>query len=94
MMSLSLLEYITRVFASKETLETARLSKKAFTRKRSIPFTNALHFMLDMRTTTLQTRLNEFFKHNGGENLLVSKHFPNYAQISTIRRLKVPWGGW
>jgi len=66
MMSLSLLEYIARVFVSKETLETARLSKKAFTRKRSMPFTNALHFMLDMRTTTLQTRLNEFFKHNGG----------------------------
>ena len=66
MLSLRLLDYITRIFKSKETLETARLQEKAFTRERSMPFSNALHFMLDMRTTTLQTRLNSFFKHNGG----------------------------
>jgi hypothetical protein len=66
MMSLSLLDYITQVFDSKETLETARLFNEAFTRDRNMPFTKALYFMLDMRTTTLQTRLNAFFNHNGG----------------------------
>ena len=67
MMSLSLLDYITNAFNSKEMLETARLHEAAFTRNRSMPFSNALYFMLDMRTTTLQTRLNMFFNHNGGD---------------------------
>ena len=66
MMSLGLLDYLTNVIDSNETLETARLRREAFTRNRSMPFSNALYFMLDMRTTTLQTRLNAFFKHNGG----------------------------
>ena len=66
MMSLSILEYISQTFNNKETLETARTQEQAFTRKRGMPFSDALHFMLDMRTTTLQTRLNAFFKHNGG----------------------------
>ena len=66
MMSKSLLDYIAHVIKSKKTLIFARIHETAFTRKRSMPFANALYFMLDMRTTTLQTRLNIFFKHNGG----------------------------
>jgi len=66
MLSLNLLDYIIKVIKSGETLETARLRENAFTRERSMPFPNALSFMLDMRTTTLQTRLNAFFKYNGG----------------------------
>ncbi len=66
MLSLKLLEYITKVFSSDETLKTARTRERSFTRRRSMPFPNALYFMMDMRTTTLQTRLNEFFRHNGG----------------------------
>ena len=66
MMSLSLLEQLTNVFDSKATLDIARSHEKAFTRNRNMPFSNALYFMLDMRTTTIQTRLNAFFKHNGG----------------------------
>jgi hypothetical protein len=66
MISLSLLDYISKVFGDQETLKSARTHEAAFTRKRSMPFVNALHFMLDMRTTTLQTRLNAFFRQNGG----------------------------
>ena len=66
MLSLHLLETITNIFDSNETLETSRLREQSFTRNRSMPFPNALYFMLDMRTTTLQTRLNAFFNHNGG----------------------------
>lgn len=57
---------IARTFDSEKTLERARTNDKAFTRNRSMPFPKALSFMLDMRTTTIQTRLNMFFNHNGG----------------------------
>ena len=67
MISLGLLDFVAQVFDDKGTLEVARLCKTAFTRNRSMPFSNALYFMLDMRTTTIQTRLNAFYKHNGGE---------------------------
>lgn len=75
MRSLSLLESIAKAFDDKETLKTARIHEKAFTRKRSMPFANALYFMLDMRTTTLQTRLNAFFKHNGGGDPISQQAF-------------------
>ena len=45
-----------------ETLDVARLRKNAFTRTRSMTFAHALSFMLDMRKTTLQTRLNFYFR--------------------------------
>jgi len=63
-----LLSSIAQTFDSNETLERARLNERAFTRNRSMPFRNALYFMLDMRKTTIQTRLNAFYNHNkGGE---------------------------
>jgi hypothetical protein len=43
------------------TLEAARAYDCAFTRNRAMPFVKALSFLLDMRKTTLQTRLNLFF---------------------------------
>jgi len=56
---LRLLAFIAK---SKDTLETAKLRKNVFIRKRKMPFANALSFLLDMRKTTLQTRLNLYFK--------------------------------
>jgi len=44
-----------------KTLEKSKLRNYAFTRNRKMPFTNALCFLLDIRKTTLQTRLNLFF---------------------------------
>lgn len=49
-------------------LAIARLKKTAFTRERGMSFPDALSFMLDMRKTTLQTRLNLFFRNvKGGD---------------------------
>jgi len=57
------LKYITN---AKMTLETSRLREKAFTRNRKMSFPNALSFLMDMRKTTLQTRLNLYFKQTEG----------------------------
>lgn len=65
MISIELLELLKEVIHDHKTLETARLQNNAFTRKRKMPFPSALCFMLDMRKTTLQTRLNMYFEHNG-----------------------------
>ena len=52
----------------RSTLDAARLRENAFTRRRKMSFADALTFLLDMRKTTLQTRLNLFFeKTEGGE---------------------------
>ena len=51
-------------------LHISRINDKAFTRKREggMGFPEALSFMLDMRKTTIQTRLNQFYKHvKGGD---------------------------
>ncbi len=64
--SISILRIIKEIFDSVETLKSARAHERAFTRKRNMPFSNALYFMLDMRKTTLQTRLNAFWMQNGG----------------------------
>lgn len=47
------------------TMEEARFSKRYFTRNRKMSFADALCFMLDMRKTTIQTRLNLYFKTKG-----------------------------
>jgi hypothetical protein len=51
-------------------LKISRLNENAFTRKRvgGMGFSDALSFMLDMRKTTIQTRLNQFYSHvKGGD---------------------------
>ena len=48
------------------TLDGARLKEHAFTRKRGMIFPDALSFLLDMRKTTLQTRLNFYFQNVKG----------------------------
>ncbi len=59
---------ITAILNAPATLTRARLKAEAFTRTRSMPFTEALKFMLDMSKNALQVRLNRFFKHkNGGD---------------------------
>jgi len=53
-----------------KTLDVARLKENAFTRNRGMPFPDALSFMLDMRKTTLQTRLNLYFRNvKGGDSI-------------------------
>jgi len=49
-------------------LEVSRQKDTAFTRKRSMGFEDALCFQLDMGKTTIQSRLNRFYRHvKGGD---------------------------
>lgn len=65
---LKLLGLLHRIVNSPQTLSLARLRAHAFTRIREMSFPDALSFMLDMRKTTLQTRLNLYFGHvKGGD---------------------------
>lgn len=68
MKNLDYLSMLTNIAQSKDTLDTAKLRENAFTRNRKMPFTSAISFLLDMRKTTLQTRLNLYFSTTkGGE---------------------------
>jgi hypothetical protein len=63
-----LLSKLKEITEGKETLEKSRQTVEAFTRKRGMTFAEAIRFMLDMRKTTLQTRLNMFYRNvKGGE---------------------------
>jgi len=61
MLSKEVLNYIAFIVNAQQTLDFARTKEKSFTRKRGMPFPSVLTFMLDMRKTTLQTRLNQFY---------------------------------
>ena len=67
MKSLALMDLMKIAVHDPKLLESSRLYESAFTRNRKMPFASALTFLLDMRKTTLQTRLNMFFEHNGDD---------------------------
>jgi len=68
MKMLEMLAYLQFVTHDEQTLDTARLKQNSFTRNRGMPFSDAISFLLDMRKTTLQTRLNIYFdKVKGGK---------------------------
>ena len=65
MESIKYLETIRLITNMGETLTKARIKAKSFIRKRMMSFSSAIEFMLDMRKTTLQTRLNIYFEQTG-----------------------------
>jgi hypothetical protein len=68
MLHTDILEMLRILAQSPKTLDIARLTENSFTRNRGMPFPNALEFLLDMRKTTLQTRLNHYFLNvKGGD---------------------------
>jgi hypothetical protein len=68
MINLEYLALVVLIANEQATLDVARLRENSFTRNRKMPFASALSFLLDMRKTTLQTRLNLYFQHTeGGE---------------------------
>jgi hypothetical protein len=72
------LDYLVRVAIvakSQATLDVARLKKTAFTRKPRMSFPSALSFIMDMRKTTLQTRLNLHFQHTEGGDPISQQAF-------------------
>lgn len=70
-----LLEEMKDITLRPETVLQAKLRVEAFTRNRRMDFASAVSFLLDMRTTTLQTRLNKFFGHNGGGDPISQQAF-------------------
>ena len=62
MYSLQILNMLSLITFDQKTLDESRLKTNSFTRDRGMTFPEALSFMLDMRKTTLQTRLNLFFE--------------------------------
>jgi len=75
MINLDYLSTLTNIANTTETLGIARLNEKAFTRNRKMPFANAISFLLDMRKTTLQTRLNLYFQHTERGNPISQQAF-------------------
>ena len=75
MVNFELLELLKTITCCQETLDVARVSKNSFTRNREMSFQNALSFMLDMRKTTLQTRLNLYFEHVKGSDPISQQAF-------------------
>ena len=70
-----LLKELQAIVLCPETLERAKVRAQAFIRNRKMNFVSAVSFLLDMRTTTLQTRLNCFFPHNGGGDPISQQAF-------------------
>ena len=63
-----LLHFLRSIANAQETLDNARLKESSLIRNRGMPFPHALTFLLDMRKTSLQTRLNVYFeKVKGGD---------------------------
>jgi len=75
MINLEMLEMLSQISHDQKTLDVARLKENAFTRNRNMSFPDALSFLLDMRKTTLQTRLNIFFKNIKGGNPISQQSF-------------------
>ncbi len=68
MISIELLGLLREIINDPKTLDIARLRENTFVRNRKMTFASAVCFMLDMRKTTLQTRLNLYFSTTkGGE---------------------------
>ena len=68
MKNLELLESLEKIANAPQTLEESRIKEKSFTRERDMPFADAVCFLLDMRKSSLQTRLNQYYKKvKGGD---------------------------
>jgi hypothetical protein len=66
MLNLEMLDLLTDITHAPATLKVARLKENSFIRQRGMPFSDALSFLLDMRKTTLQTRLNIYYRNVKG----------------------------
>ena len=75
MNNLDYLNLLGLIANSKDTLDSAKLRENAFVRSRKMSFASAISFLLDMRKTTLQTRLNLYFKNTGGDEPISQQAF-------------------
>jgi hypothetical protein len=92
---MKILSLLTLIANSRQTLDLARLKINAFTRKRGMSFADAIAFLLDLRKTTLQTRLNLYFDHVKGGNPISQQAFSklrmnfDHSPFETMLRLPV-----
>jgi len=70
-----ILEELEKVTNNVKTLKKARKNERAFTRKRGMTFREAVTFLLDMRKTSLQTRLNAYYKKVKGSDPISQQAF-------------------
>jgi sulfur transfer complex TusBCD TusB component (DsrH family) len=75
MKSLEVLENLEIVTNDPKTLEESRQKEKSFTRERGMPFADALRFLLDMRKSSIQTRLNQYYKKVKGGDAISQQAF-------------------
>ena len=75
MKSKKAIEKIEKVVKDRKTLEESRKKAGAFSRKRGMGFERALTFMLDMRKTSIQTRLNAHYKKTEGGDPISEQAF-------------------
>ena len=63
-----MLTLLEKIANDVKTLESSRLKENSFIRNRGMRFADAVTFLLDMRKTSLQTRLNQYYKNvKGGD---------------------------
>lgn len=91
MLHLEILEMLKIIARSQQTLDIARLTQNSFTRNRGMPFPNALEFLLDMRKTSLQTRLNIYFSNVKGGGTRGRGHMCPCAGISVLYDVLHGW---
>ena len=65
MKPINILKTIKTIIKDPHSLLNSRFSEKFFTRNRKMSFSDVLYFFLDMQKTSLQTRLNQFFRREG-----------------------------
>ncbi len=75
MTAISTLTYLRNKTQHPNTLKVARLKENSFTRNREMTFPDAVAFIMDMRNTTLQTRLNIYFNQVKGGNAISQQAF-------------------
>jgi hypothetical protein len=66
MKAVKLLQKLVGIANDFKIFQAALIRENAFTRRRKMSFADAISFLLDMRKTTLQTRLNLYFLHKKG----------------------------
>jgi hypothetical protein len=75
MKNAEVLKNLEKITNDEKTLEESRIRAESFTRERGMGFADAVSFLLDMRKSSLQTRLNQYYKNVKGGNPISQQAF-------------------
>lgn len=83
-------EVVRKILTAIQTLAEARFKPEYFTRKRTMPFSMLLEFMLINYKESTQAALQKYFKFKGKDDvhMSLSRHSAKPEISSTIRLLK------